>query len=350
MRFLATDENSEAIDLLLSGSSTLKCAVAYIGQGAHVRFGIDRNDSSRAIQILCDLNSGCCNPDALLDMLEYRNITLRSIDCLHAKVYWSPERAEVGSANLSTNGLGLQGLEAARLIEAGCEVRDTATLQEIERWFDDHFKSASDVTQEAIERSRKVWDRRQAALRRMRASSGSVLKAALKDEAAFANVFLVFTWTDRSDAGNEATKDAQLELGLGVESYEDWDDLPHGSQLIAIACSDSRGSDASFDGTWHSQSRPLLRQVKGGYGHLFIIFANHSFRKLKNGSFRSHAIETPDGNGSTLLWTLTPDDKALLIDHAGKIIEKVNPGDDGGCYYPLTEACKVLKRKIQKLR
>jgi hypothetical protein len=55
-------------------------------------------------QIVCNLESGACNPDPIRQLSQL-GWNIRTNPRLHAKVYLFPSAAVVGSANPSTNGL-----------------------------------------------------------------------------------------------------------------------------------------------------------------------------------------------------------------------------------------------------
>jgi len=67
---------------------------------------------------------------------DYAGVQVRRLDNLHAKVVHTSTQALVGSANLSANGLNLEGEESSGWREAGYLVRDGQQLAAIRDWFE----------------------------------------------------------------------------------------------------------------------------------------------------------------------------------------------------------------------
>lgn len=147
-----------AIRALLDASDTARLAVAFWGAGAISRLGLDR--SGLSAQVLCNLDSGACNPAELRKIRELPGISIRSHPSLHAKVYWTPEGAVLGSSNASTNGLALEGDAASGWAEANVRLADRGVLQEIEVWFDRLFAAGYVISEADLNRAEEIWQER----------------------------------------------------------------------------------------------------------------------------------------------------------------------------------------------
>jgi hypothetical protein len=139
-----------AKDLIKDGES-IDLAVAYWGVSAVEKLGIT---GDRPTRIVCDLMSGGCNPREISVLLKEKNVTVRHLHGLHTKVYWSPKRAMVGSANASANGLGEGGTGT---IEAGIETDDPAVLKEISGWFESVWERSKKITDQMVHDAKEAW-------------------------------------------------------------------------------------------------------------------------------------------------------------------------------------------------
>ncbi len=70
------------------------------------------------------------------------HIEIQQCDRLHAKVIVGEANLVVGSANLSRNGLGLEGQELAHWLEAGIHTTTTDEVRAAQQWFEQLWRSA----------------------------------------------------------------------------------------------------------------------------------------------------------------------------------------------------------------
>src|ERR1700676_561564 len=87
---------------MVKGCSDLRIAVAFWGEGAVKTL---RLTGARRGRIICNLESGACNPKEVRKLRASKRLKLKTHAQLHAKIYWSPTAAMVGSSNASANGL-----------------------------------------------------------------------------------------------------------------------------------------------------------------------------------------------------------------------------------------------------
>lgn len=84
------------------------------------------------MQVICCLKGGKSDPDIIRKFGQ----RARQNDKFHAKVMLCSNRAIVGSANASSNGLPQEEALAKGLIEAGALVDDAGMLRDIRTWFE----------------------------------------------------------------------------------------------------------------------------------------------------------------------------------------------------------------------
>ncbi|OCC25306.1 hypothetical protein MB02_01130 [Croceicoccus estronivorus] len=161
MIFLNEVEALAKIQAMLVATKKARLSVAFWGDGAVELLGLDRPDLD--LKIVCNLDSGACNPAELRKLLAVVGQgNLLSNPRLHAKVYWTPEKACIGSSNASTNGLAVEGTNLTGWSEANIQVSDRNLIKEIEDWFDNQAspENAYEIDEAAIKRAEVVWRRR----------------------------------------------------------------------------------------------------------------------------------------------------------------------------------------------
>jgi hypothetical protein len=168
MKFLHTrlnvaDDNSflKTVAEVLDQGSNIDLAIAYWGKGAIKKLDLK---STKPTRIICDLESGGCNPKeiALFHKPPFRNnkdFKVHYLKDLHAKVYWTPISAIVGSANASANGLGEEGSVGS--LEAAIQTDDEEILKETAAWFEELWSKSRPVDAAALKRAYEAWRRKQ---------------------------------------------------------------------------------------------------------------------------------------------------------------------------------------------
>lgn len=172
MQFLYGKELSSAIRQIAS-SNKVSMAVAFWGHRGEDSLPPLPLTGRKKWRIVCNLKMGGTNPKtiAALQTLSKKPAEyVRHHPRLHAKVYLSNDAAIVGSANVSANGLGLEGKEVDGWVEAGLLVRDATVIRNIQQWFDELWDTADPVTARDLSDARKA----RAALRSRRPSPGSL--------------------------------------------------------------------------------------------------------------------------------------------------------------------------------
>ncbi len=132
-------------------SQPVKFAVAFWGAGANYQL-------RGACKIICDLESGACNPSVIRSLLARDNCVVLQRTGLHAKVVIGSAGAVVSSANMSTNGLGAEGADASGSIEAGYFVAPSGQdYQRIVNWFDTQWSEARTISEADLIAAENRW-------------------------------------------------------------------------------------------------------------------------------------------------------------------------------------------------
>jgi len=196
---------AEIAQMLEAEVNEIAIAVAFWGGDAKARLNIG-NWKAKQIRIVCDATSGACNPKALSDLRDKVGQHLYTNSRLHAKVYWTPQRVLVTSANASASGLSLEGAELAGNIEIGILTSSPEILAASKVWFEDLLKAKGtvEVDDEVLKLATKMWNARR--IGRRPTIDTSTISSALKDGAALKDRnIVVYHYTDlnRDDVGTE---------------------------------------------------------------------------------------------------------------------------------------------------
>lgn len=130
----------------------LMIAVAYWGKDAEKQL-----HPARRYRIICNLTDGGTNPATINSILKMKNVEIKHLKRLHAKVVIGSKYTIVGSANFSENGLGYGDATNAGQYEAALQV---TTEQVHSDWFDELWGKASIITDNDITKAIEAWDGR----------------------------------------------------------------------------------------------------------------------------------------------------------------------------------------------
>jgi hypothetical protein len=235
--YLAEREILKTIKAEIARANRIDLAVAYWGKSAVSKIELDKSQSP--IRILCDLESGLCNPYELKLLLK-SNVQIRALTKLHAKVYWTPNGVVVGSANASTNGLGLEDTDGAGLIEAALHSSERKIIDDVNRWFEKMWGVAgpNNVDEKTLARIKPLWKERRG-LRPFQPSTKSLFETLIADSSFFEDRpirLIAYRYTDESEAAKKnyaKRKDelfSQRDQGKYIksgtnpfyEAYTDW--------------------------------------------------------------------------------------------------------------------------------
>ncbi len=279
MTFLDTLGTEAKIRTVLTEEGLIRAAVAYWGQGAVEKLGIEKHHD---LTVVCDLRSGGCNPNeiAKLQKIIGKDNVLTN-DRLHAKVWIGKNTAILGSSNASTNGLCFEGDEAASLIEANAIVQDPTVVTSLDTWWTEKvLPGARAITPDdyTIAKRRHKQNR----LKRPVPAQTDLIKALLTTPAVFEDRNF-FVWVYESE---EASKKAyaahtKAKKELGDDKISFWVDAvkPPGSYILSFEINEKFSS-----GLWQILGERHIYKYDDGKHHLLLCRNINTFDGLKLGS------------------------------------------------------------------
>ncbi|RYG99138.1 MAG: hypothetical protein EON58_04995 [Alphaproteobacteria bacterium] len=215
------------IENVIASVGELRVAVAFWGRGSAKLFETSRDQPTK---ILCNLESGACNPQEIATLLSNFPATLKSNRNLHAKIWCSDDSLILGSSNASANGLALEGDEVTGWHEANICIRDQGAIREAQSWFDDLWDDelSQHVTGEMIREAELLWQKRrnQRPVVKLANTAPDFLSdlllrpERLQDRSVFVSIY---RW--RASNLEAETKEQADRLGLDVDDldvYEGW--------------------------------------------------------------------------------------------------------------------------------
>ncbi|WP_313592050.1 phospholipase D family protein [Agrobacterium cavarae] len=236
---------------ILEAADEATIVVAFWGKGAIDSLGLRK--PWRSLKIVCNLESGACNPDEIEELLQLgSSVEVRSDLRLHGKVYSSGSGVVLGSSNASTSGLVVEGVAAHGWSEANIFSDDTDLNSEIQNWCNERFERAKPITQADIVAAQKLWKIRKEASDRTAASANDLIQAVRKKPKDFANSKIkVVRWARKATKEAEKAYNSAVRadhLLEGTDYYEGWgDDMKVDDWLIDYRID---RSEAVFTGYW----------------------------------------------------------------------------------------------------
>ncbi|WP_160818441.1 phospholipase D-like domain-containing protein [Nitrosomonas oligotropha] len=276
--FIDTNKYEKAVRELLSKKGEKYLAVAFWGKGAEALLSEYFNHE---VKVICNLTSGGTNPEVIEHIRNIPNTHVRQLDNLHAKVLIGEDSAIIGSANLSTNGLSLEGSELHGWEEAGYRVSDPEQLKKISEWYSRMWDASSSISDEDIEASRQKWKQR----RGLRPTNTTRTRGARKSftlasfnpkEMEDRDIYIVIYREEASDEARLAyknyvqnlTEKSTSQKSSTIPFYEGWPELPESAQLIDIFYGKRGG--VSCHGVYTRTHEMKFKYKDGSKGHLCI--------------------------------------------------------------------------------
>jgi hypothetical protein len=229
-------------------------AAPFWGEGSAHMLGLD---GKKHIKILCNLQSGACNPFVIESIVKIPNVQVRSNPRLHAKIYGADKCVLIGSSNPSKGGLSVTGEHKGSLIEANVFTDDVRVVADSKKLFQAIWisKETREVTLNSavLSAAKRKWTERQF---NGRGESIDLFSACRNSPKAFRSVYIAGYDDDLSDVAEKRLRlfkrSARVEsdvLGAGdfrkVWGYQLGRNLKPGSWVI------------DFD--WSSKKRPIVR-------------------------------------------------------------------------------------------
>jgi len=238
--FVTSDDYLSQVSRVIAEGDEVSIAVAFLGEGAERLFaGI-----AKPVRLLCNLMSGATNPEVIERLRGNPMVHVRRLDDLHAKVIHTPTQALIGSANLSANGLNLEGREGAGWREAGYLVRETEPLAAIHRWFEQQWndRGTCDISDADIEVARQRWELRRGGRLPAISRTARLVDVPIEQLKGLP-IYLVLYNKEASvmasqvadptiSTASEKTEDSPLAGKMSF--FEDWPELPKDAALLSF--------------------------------------------------------------------------------------------------------------------
>lgn len=138
-------------------TSPICIAVAFWGVGAEMIV----SGTHAPLRLVCNLRSGGTNPQVVRFLQTRAKVKIKQLNTLHAKVVVTEAGAIVSSANLSANGLGLEGVGSLAWQEAGLFVEPgTTDYEQITRWFSQIWSQSRVIYETDLVQAEQAWAHR----------------------------------------------------------------------------------------------------------------------------------------------------------------------------------------------
>ncbi|MDQ7015965.1 MAG: phospholipase D family protein [Gammaproteobacteria bacterium] len=333
-------DNSNYLDCVKSyfdNKEALDISVPFWGKGALSLF--ESISENKKIRIICNLESGACNPYEIEKISKRYNVSIRSSDRLHAKLFLQDSSMIIGSANVSSNGLSFEGDESDGWFEAGVELKDRKVLDDASRWFDKLWGESSQIDLYNINKFKVLWDKRRNNRPFYKVKGAqSLFDAARGDLEQFKDRKIYFVVYVGEDFSKEAF--SAFETGLGEDMGQDTvsffeyesevgDSIPGDAVLINIQCGPRGGIKCIQIGSTLDEKKIKCFQYENGADGVVIYYFLEDVGEFDLSSEDKDFIKIKFKNS---LW--------------GEFFNKGNYSEKGGyCVVPFYKAMDVMFRE-----
>jgi hypothetical protein len=252
------------------GAKDAVVAVPFWGRGAVKALGLTQK---LRIRVICNLDQSACNPH-VIDEIRRLGIKVCTNPRLHAKIYATPELAIVGSSNVSTNGMTVEGAAAKGWIEANVASTDATFIADVQALFEEIWDLPETTRVRAADIKAALANRPPPPAPLLR--SKTLLAACRENPQAFASVYVVPYNKDLSKTAGQRLATMKKEASPPVPGIDASDfrralgyqflDLPNDAWLIGLDC--RRTGRRMFAGC--SRTTGLRFQIDGE-DDLFIV-------------------------------------------------------------------------------
>lgn len=318
--FLNEVEVVHAVRELLSKVDKATIVVAFWGQGAVERLGLDKEWDS--LTIVCNLDSGGCNPRVIKHLMSLPNVTVLNDRRLHGKVYLTDEAVILGSSNASANGLVIEDDGLMGWAEANIFSRDSSFRSRTSSWCEDRIAAAHPVGDDDLRRAEKAWCSRRKMAPMRGGRTVSLLEAVRADpeHPIWPSVKIVL-WTKYPSAAAEQEYKSVLGAGaitLDTYYYEGWSGaFVPGDWLLDFQL--GNGS-AAFTGYWTVLDGPASAT---------------SLTWVR----KQNAVDLP-GLGT---FRLSKEDRALIAGQVDQIFQSFPGSESGAAVVSCDQLAKFLR-------
>ncbi len=248
MRLLTQADLANEVTNIVKGRSDVRIAVAFWGSGAIRKLKLK---SARRGRILCNLESGCCNPEEVRHLLRLGCLEVRTLSTLHAKLYSTDVVAIVGSSNASTNGLALEGEVGWN--ELNLLVNDSTVVKQCSKWFEQIWAKSRKVTEDNIEDAAEKWRKRNELTNALRLNPINSLLNSFKQARQFMEQSPIYIALFRQQTKDRTHDEYKAKSGRRISGdywlYDYFDEIPSNSWFIDVEIKPPRvsGLARTFD-------------------------------------------------------------------------------------------------------
>ena len=266
-------------------------AVAFWGRGAIEELGVRR--SAIGTRLIVNAESGCCHPQELRELLGMKNVSVRTLNRLHAKAYIGTSRMLVGSANASSNGLGFQGSELSGWREACTVVEGAEPVMTARLWFQARWSEGTDLSESIIRRAESAWEAARRRAHRLAKSSAQGKGEEISMSLDGAAIYVAIT-DENTDISQRDFDQALRARGIAPSDdlawYQDWPSIPKDALLLAFGA-EPDGSGLFTDGEWLTRFPVASLEVKGRKKAYPIVRAGAADRKDRGCPVTAQALK-----------------------------------------------------------
>lgn len=327
MTFLDNSNYLEEVEKLFLNSESLDIAVAFFGKDA---FPLLANSMNKEIRIVCNLESGACNPFLIEEAQGLKNIKIRTNNKLHAKTLIQHNQTIIGSANISANGLSFEGIETIGWLETGISTTDDQIITSAKNWYEELWSKSSEIKFNELEKHKKLWKFKRNN-RSLNALNKSILTAVKDSPHEFIDRAIYFAIYRDDEPSKEAletfkkVKEHHLKLADEIDFYEGWNDLPDDAYLISVHVGPRYG--VNIDGIYETPKNPLIE-------------------KFNTGNNESNTIKICYKVNDIYGFRLTAQDKKIIKANIKNLFSCEQAIEGEAFLIPITEAITKLKNLI----
>lgn len=236
-KFISSEsDHLGSVKTMVADNDRVWAAVAFWGAGVEEVF---KPKPGCDVRIICNLHSGGCNPEVIKTLIDrFSKEAVKQLNNLHAKVVIGDSSALIGSANLSANGLGLEGTELTKWREASVLTSDPELYADTEKWFRELWAAAKSIEAEHLVEAQRRWQlRRFLGKQKRQVFEGFI--ADMPPEVLAVDEIQVIVWRDKVSDKSRKTfaklKNQYSDMNVGrLDYYEDAVNLPTSGTFISV--------------------------------------------------------------------------------------------------------------------
>lgn len=253
----------ENLQGLINDAQNVSMAVAFWGAGSESIF---KDWNGKSLRIICNLALGGTNPTVIGELMKRKNTEVLQLDDLHAKLVLTEKAMIVGSANISSNGLGLEDGEAAGFRELGILSRNKGQLDGARVWFDEIWnKKARKIAPSDLDAAQEAWKKRRKARPKIKFSDSKSLLDMTASELQKREIYFVIYRKELSPEAKVLLEEAR-EKNDKLDAYEDVKGFPKGRDAVIIPIHWEKDGEITIQATQDVKRSSRTEDGEGSLG------------------------------------------------------------------------------------